>query len=140
MQRFYPTNTREDSQGFPACHPSPVPYIPLISIEGVAQRIFKENFSVMTDSCMGSMESATGYSSPASLGGTSVGLAVLAIMRKDSQIMHLARKRYCSALHLLARAVQDPIQSNAESSVAAGFILSMFEVGRPPWRPSFNPN
>lgn len=74
------------------------------------------------------MESTEGQPSPASLGGTSVGLAALAVMRKDPQMMYLARKRYCSALQLLARVVQEPIQSNGGNSVAAGFILSIFEV------------
>ena len=82
------------------------------------------------------MEPVVGQPSPASLGGTSVGLAALAIIRKDPQMMHLARKRYCSALQLLARAVQEPIQSNAENSVAAGFILSLFEVAPPALPPS----
>ena len=76
------------------------------------------------------MESLGGQPSPASLGGTSVGLAALAVMRKDPQMMYLARKRYCSALQVLARVVQEPIQSYGENSVAAGFIISIFEVVR----------
>lgn len=128
MQRFYPPKIRKDSEDIATSDLSSVPYIPWVRIEEIAQRIFEDNFSIMNGSCKVSMESAIGQSSPASLGGTSLGLAALAVMRKDPQIMHLARKRYCSALQLLARAVQEPIQSNAENSVAAGFILSMFEV------------
>ncbi|KAH7173066.1 hypothetical protein DER46DRAFT_551669 [Fusarium sp. MPI-SDFR-AT-0072] len=128
IQKFSPPSIRKDPEDFATNDPSHVPFIPLACIEQIAQRLFEDNFSFMDGSCKGSMKSTVGQPSPASLGGTSVGLAALAVMRKDRQMMHLARKRYCSALHLLARTMQEPIESNVENSVAAGFILSMFEV------------
>ncbi|KAK2685112.1 hypothetical protein QWA68_016116 [Fusarium oxysporum] len=128
IQKLSPPSIRKDPEDLAANDPSPVPFISLAYIEQIAQRVFEHNFSIIDGSCKASMQSTAGKPSPAFLGGTSVGLAALAVMRRDPQMMHLARKSYCSALNLLARTMQEPIQSNVPSSVATGFILSIFEV------------
>ncbi|KAF4240944.1 hypothetical protein CNMCM8980_001036 [Aspergillus fumigatiaffinis] len=57
-----------------------------------------------------------------------VGLAALAAAHRDPQLMQLARRKYATALRLLARAIHDPEQSPAAHTATSSFNLSMFET------------
>ncbi|GFF57714.1 hypothetical protein IFM46972_10875 [Aspergillus udagawae] len=58
----------------------------------------------------------------------SVGLAALATAHRDLHLMQLARRKYATALRLLARAIHDPGQSPAPFTAVTSFNLSMFEM------------
>ncbi|RAQ67592.1 hypothetical protein COH20_004485 [Aspergillus flavus] len=68
------------------------------------------------------------HSLPATFSFTSVGLAALAIIHKDTHIMVLARRQYSSALNFLARAIEESKESVNGALIAASFNLSVFEL------------
>lgn len=68
------------------------------------------------------------HSLPATFSFTSVGLAALAIIHKDTHMMVLARRQYSSALNFLARAIEESKESVNGALIAASFNLSVFEV------------
>ncbi len=58
-----------------------------------------------------------------------VGMAALANSKKDPGLMVLARAKYGSSLRLIANALRSPAESSKENTIAAVFLMSMFEVG-----------
>lgn len=62
-----------------------------------------------------------------------VGLAALAQIRRDKGMMMLGRSRYGSALQVVNSAIQHPIEALKEQTLAAAFVMLMFEVERFPY-------
>jgi hypothetical protein len=59
---------------------------------------------------------------------TAVGLAALANIKKDPKIMMLARSKYTLSLRQMEADVSDPAKVVKEQTIAAIFMMSMFEV------------
>lgn len=57
-----------------------------------------------------------------------VGLAALSNIRMSPQMMLKARREYTTALSHTNQALQDPIKSKQDDTLAAVVLLSMFEV------------
>lgn len=131
IRKCHISKTGTASKGSHAGDPSPGFLSPSMRIEEIAQKIFFDNFPIMTGSCSRAMEAGVWKSSSAIISITSVGLAVLAVVHKDPNVMDLARRKYSLALKLLTKAVVDPMQFGIEQSTAASFILSIFEVSLP---------
>lgn len=74
------------------------------------------------------MDSRAENPSSATISLTSVGLAALAVVHKDPNMMNLARKKYNFAIRVLTKAIIGPQPSGIEQSIAGSFILSIFEV------------
>ncbi|CAI7652808.1 unnamed protein product [Penicillium crustosum] len=74
------------------------------------------------------MDSGAGYPSSATISLTSVGLAALAVVHKDPDMMDLARRKYNFAIRVLTKAINGGQDSGVEQSIAGSFILSIFET------------
>lgn len=96
--------------------------------EEIAEKIFFDNFPIMGDTCKSAMESRTDQPSCATISITSVGLAALAFTRNDPVILNFAREQYNLALRKLTHATSHPMELPIEQSIAASFVLSIFEV------------
>ncbi|KAE8366884.1 hypothetical protein BDV27DRAFT_143259 [Aspergillus caelatus] len=105
-----------------------LPRTPSWPVEDIACKYFFDNFSITDSFRMCVNEPSMQHSVPATSSFTSVGLAALAIMHKDPDLMVLARRHYSSALNLLAKAIGQPKESVNGALVAASFNLSVFEV------------
>lgn len=101
---------------------------PTFEMEDVAQKVFADNFPVLGEGCKMWMERGAEKPSSATISLTSVGLAALAVVHRDPQIMTLARKKYDTAIKILTTAIVHHGKTGVEQSTAASFILSIFEV------------
>ncbi|OQE41885.1 hypothetical protein PENCOP_c004G07780 [Penicillium coprophilum] len=101
---------------------------PTFNVEELAQKVFSDNFGILGDGCKHWMESGAEHPSSATISMTSVGLAALAVVHKDPNMMDLARRKYTFALSVLNNAIIGHLGSGIEQSIAGSFILSIFEV------------
>jgi hypothetical protein len=101
---------------------------PTFNMEDVAQKVFTDNFPVLGEGCKIWMECRAEKPSSATISLTSVGLAALAVVHRDPQIMTMARKKYNTAIRTLTAAIVHHGETGVEQSTAASFILSIFEV------------
>ncbi|PKX95376.1 Zn(II)2Cys6 transcription factor domain-containing protein [Aspergillus novofumigatus IBT 16806] len=108
-----------------ARHHNPTFFVPAMPMEDIALQHYMEQFTIT--------------SGPSPLRGQelpkiivtsviSVGLAALAAAHRDPHLMQLARRKYATALRLLARAIHDPERSLGAHTATSSFNLSMFEV------------
>jgi hypothetical protein len=74
------------------------------------------------------MDSVAEDPSSATTSLTSVGLAALAVVHKDPDMMDLARRKYNFAIRVLTKAIIGDRDSGIEQSIAGSFMLSIFEV------------
>ena len=77
------------------------------------------------------MDSGAERPSSATISLTSVGLAALAVVHKDPDMMDLARRKYNFAIRVLTKAINGEQDSGIEQYIAGSFILSIFEVLSP---------
>ncbi|KAH8755308.1 hypothetical protein F5883DRAFT_504586 [Diaporthe sp. PMI_573] len=106
----------------------PLLFSPSMPMDQIAWKYYHDNFNVYGRSYAYDERPYLDHSSLASISFTSVGLAALAIIQGDPHLMSLARRRYSSALVLLARDILDPKRTVNEPTVASCFTLSMFEM------------
>jgi hypothetical protein len=59
---------------------------------------------------------------------TSVGLAGLSNVKRDEQMMLIARQKYASAIHLTRQALADPLEIKKDRTLRAVALLAFFEV------------
>jgi hypothetical protein len=101
---------------------------PTFNMEDLAQKVFTDNFPVLGEGCKSWMECGADKPSSATISLTSVGLAALAVVHKDPKMMNLARRKYNAAIKVLTEAIVHHGETGVEQSIAASFILSIFEV------------
>ncbi|KAJ5811218.1 hypothetical protein N7447_010734 [Penicillium robsamsonii] len=102
---------------------------PTFNIEELAHKVFHDNFGgILGNECKHWMDSGAEHPSSATISLTSVGLAALAIVHKDPDMMDLARRKYTFAIRVLNKAIIAHQDSKIEQSVAGSFILSIFEL------------
>ncbi|KAJ5373251.1 hypothetical protein N7517_005257 [Penicillium concentricum] len=101
---------------------------PTFNIEELAQKVFTDNFGILGDGCRHWMDSGAEHPSSATISLTSVGLAALAVVHKDPNMMDLARRKYTFAIRVLNKAIIAHHGSGIEQSIAGSFILSIFEM------------
>ncbi|CAG7940190.1 unnamed protein product [Penicillium salamii] len=105
-----------------------LPAKPTFHVDGLAQKVFTDNFPVFGEGCKSWMEGRAIQPSPSTISLTSVGLAALALVHKDPHMMDLARRKYHTAIGSLTTAIRHHGATGVEQSIAACFILSIFEV------------
>ncbi|CAG8010393.1 unnamed protein product [Penicillium olsonii] len=101
---------------------------PTFHVDELAQKVFADNFPVLGEGCRSWMESRAVQPSSSTISLTSVGLAALALIHKDPHMMDLARRKYHIAIKSLTAAIRHHGAPGVEQSIAACFILSIFEV------------
>jgi hypothetical protein len=101
---------------------------PTFNVEELAQKVFSDNFGILGDGCKHWMDSGAEYPSSATISLTSVGLAALAVVHKDPNMMDFARRKYTFAIRVLNKAIIAQQGSGIEQFIAGSFILSIFEV------------
>ncbi|KAL5365560.1 hypothetical protein BJX96DRAFT_179955 [Aspergillus floccosus] len=101
---------------------------PTMQVENIAWRFYFTNFNITRAGNPGAPTPSVARSSCGMGSVTSVGLAALAISRKDPHMMEMARQKYTAALRCLARAVLDPRELTQGPTTIASFNLSMFEM------------
>ncbi|KOS42315.1 hypothetical protein ACN38_g6815 [Penicillium nordicum] len=101
---------------------------PTFNIEELAQKVFSDNFAIFGNRCKHWMDSGADRPSSATISLTSVGLAALAVVHKDPDMMDLARRKYNFAIRVLTKAIIGHQGSGNEQSIAGSFILSIFEM------------
>jgi hypothetical protein len=99
-----------------------------MSIESVAQTFFFNTYAIVGPMCPHAAQD--NFHGPAVdlLSITAVGMAGLANAKKDFGLMVLARAKYGSSLRLIKIALGNPAEASRETTIAAVFIMSMFEV------------
>jgi hypothetical protein len=107
---------------------SPVVIKSTFNVEELAQKVFSDNFAILGGECKKWMDSGAEHPSSVTVSLTSVGLAALAVVHKDPDMMDLARRKYNFARRILTKATIGHHTSGIEQSVAGSFILSIFEV------------
>jgi hypothetical protein len=101
---------------------------PTFNMDELARKVFSDNFPVLGKGCKKWMESGAEKPSSVTISFASVGLAALAVVHKDPQMMNMARRKYNSAIKALTAAIVHHGETGLEQSIAASFILSIFEV------------
>ncbi|CAG8375507.1 unnamed protein product [Penicillium salamii] len=104
-----------------------LPAKPTFHVDGLAQKVFTDNFPVFGEGCKSWMEGRAIQPSSSTISLTSVGLAALALVHKDPHMMDLARRKYHTAIGSLTTAIRHHGAPGVEQSIAACFILSIFE-------------
>ncbi|KAL2847741.1 hypothetical protein BJY01DRAFT_246642 [Aspergillus pseudoustus] len=118
----------------PSSHPPSPPSFsltvvtPTTYVEEIAWKYFFTNFNITRSTPFAIPEPWLTGSSCGLGSVTSVGLAAMAIIRQDPNMMELARRNYSSALRNLARAVQDPQEVIKGPTTTTSFNMSMFEM------------
>jgi len=101
---------------------------PTFKMEELAQKVFADNFPVLGEGCKSWMECRAESPSSVTISLTSVGLAALAVVHRDPKMMTMARRKYNAAIKALTTAIVHHGEAGVEQSIAASFILSIFEV------------
>ncbi|KAJ5963695.1 uncharacterized protein N7479_003571 [Penicillium vulpinum] len=128
IRKLHAPSTRVTTPNKYAACWSPVAMKPTFNVEELAQKVFSDNFAILGDGCKHWMDSNTGRQSTATISLTSVGLAALAVVHKDPDMMDLARRKYNFAIKILNKAIIGHQVSGIEQSIAGSFILSIFEM------------
>ncbi|KAJ5870558.1 hypothetical protein N7455_005499 [Penicillium solitum] len=128
IQKLHASSTRVTKANKDATCWSLVAVKPTFNIEELAQKVFSDNFAILGDGCKHWMDSGAEHPSSATISITSVGLAALAVVHKDPDMMDLARRKYNFAIRVLTKAIIGGQDSGIEQSIAGSFILSIFEM------------
>lgn len=99
-----------------------------MSIESVAQTFFFNTYAIVGPTCPHAAQHSLQGPAVDLLSITAVGMAGLANYKKDKGLMVLARAKYDSSLRLIKTALQNPAEASKEATIAAVFMMSMFEV------------
>lgn len=97
-------------------------------IEFVAQAFFFNTYAIVGPTCPHAARHSSQGLANNLLNITAVGMAGLANSKKDPGLMVLARAKYESSLGLIKKALQNPAAASKETTIAAAFMMSMFEV------------
>ncbi|KAH8811070.1 hypothetical protein F5884DRAFT_854432 [Xylogone sp. PMI_703] len=99
-----------------------------LPVEDVAEAFFFRNYSIVGScpNCGKSTIQQLQCSLPVCV--ISVGLAGLATAKNDYSLMNRAKQKYGNALYLLTKELLDYEESTVGTTVAASFVLSMFEI------------
>ncbi|KUM59492.1 hypothetical protein ACN42_g7649 [Penicillium freii] len=128
IEKLHASGTRMTKANKHATCWSLVAVEPTFNIEELAQKVFSDNFAILGDRCKHWMDSGAEHPSSATISLTSVGLAALAVVHKDPDMMNLARRKYNFAIRVLTKAIIGHQDAGIEQSVAGSFILSIFEM------------
>ncbi|KAJ5194071.1 hypothetical protein N7491_001407, partial [Penicillium cf. griseofulvum] len=128
IRKFTATSTRVITANKHATCWSLVAMKPTFNVEELAQKVFSDNFEILGDGCKHWMDSGAEHPSSATISLTSVGLAALAVVHKDPDMMDMARRKYTFAIRVLNKAIIAHRGSGIEQSIAGSFILSIFEI------------
>ncbi|KAJ5502330.1 hypothetical protein N7463_005204 [Penicillium fimorum] len=129
IRKLHASSSRVTAANKDAACWSVVAMTPTFNIEELAQKVFSDSFGgILGDKCKLWMDSGAEHPSSATISLTSVGLAALAVVHKDPDIMDLARRKYTFAIRVLNKAIVAHQGSRIEQSIAGSFILSIFEM------------
>ncbi|KAJ5483325.1 hypothetical protein N7530_002571 [Penicillium desertorum] len=128
IRRLHASSTRRTAVNKDTACWSPVVIKSTFNVEELAQKVFSDNFAILGGECKKWMDSGAEHPSSVTVSLTSVGLAALAVVHKDPDMMDLARRKYNFARRILTKATIGHHTSGIEQSVAGSFILSIFEV------------
>lgn len=99
-----------------------------ISVESQAQAFFFNTYAIVGPTCPFSEKRHLRRPSTDLVSITAVGMAGLANLKQDSSLMVLARIKYQSSLRLIKKFLQNPPDTLKERTVAAVFMMALFEV------------
>ncbi|CAG7938152.1 unnamed protein product [Penicillium nalgiovense] len=128
IQKLHASRTRRTEVNKHTTCWSPVVIKSTFNVEELAQKVFSDNFAILGDECKQWMDSGAENPSSVTVSLTSVGLAALAVVHKDPDMMDLARRKYNFAIRILTKATIGHQSGGFEQSVAGSFILSIFEM------------
>ncbi|KAJ5839219.1 uncharacterized protein N7525_004407 [Penicillium rubens] len=128
IRRLHASSTRQTTVNKHTTCWSPVVTRTTFNVEELAQKVFSDNFAILGGECKKWMVSGAEHPSSVTVSLTSVGLAALAVVHKNPDMMDLARRKYNFAIRILTKATIGHHSGGIEQSVAGSFILSIFEV------------
>ncbi|CAG8890982.1 unnamed protein product [Penicillium egyptiacum] len=128
IRKLHASSTRVVAPNKHATSWSPVVTRPTFNVEELAKKVFSDNFAILGDGCKHWMDSGAENPSSATISLTSVGLAALAVVHKDPDMMDLARRKYDFAIRVLSKAIISHKGSGIEQFIAGSFILFIFEM------------
>ncbi|KAJ5282623.1 hypothetical protein N7497_002215 [Penicillium chrysogenum] len=128
IRRLHASSTRQTTVNKHTTCWSPVVTRTTFNVEELAQKVFSDNFAILGGECKKWMVSGAEHPSSVTVSLTSVGLAALAVVHKNPDMMDLARRKYNFAIRILTKATIGHHSGGIEQSVAGSFILSIFET------------